>query len=440
MSELEFRMSANEETIVPARTGENFEQPLGIAERWNADQRFLDYYALNEQPFGVTPDLRFLYFGAKHQHALDVLNYTTELNRGFVTFIAKPGMGKTSILFHYLEGLRNRARTVFLCQTDGDSLQLMRYVLAEVGIDGKGMDLPEMRGVLSQVLLREMQAGRRFVLVIDEAQNLDEKVLEFIRLLSNFETPWMKLLHIVLAGQMQLADRLAKPSLAQLQQRVSYAIRLEPFTRDEVDLYINHRLWIAGYKGLPLFSIGARTVIIERSEGIPRVINNLCFRAMSYAWAMKRKTIDRDTMCEALADLDPANPVEQPPTGTKMPEKIPAPSAENLQPAVAALTQPPARRVLSKLVVGCLAFVTVCGLGAQPRVQEWIGSSFDAISVAVRSYLIPVRAPSLSQPGSSAGLKVSPARPEAKRESGEVNLIPPRQEEIEQSTIAPGRN
>ena len=86
---------------------------------------------------------------------------------------------------------------------------------------------------------------------------------------------------------------------------------IEPFTREEVDLYIDHRLWVAGYKGSPLFSIGARTLIAERSEGIPRIINNMCFCAMSYAWAMKRKTIDRDTMSEVLADLDPGSPIEK---------------------------------------------------------------------------------------------------------------------------------
>ena len=125
----------------------------------------------------------------------------------------------------------------------------MRYLLADLGLNAKGMDLPEMRAVLSQVLMSEMQAGSRFVLVIDEAQNLDEKVLESIRLLSNFETPWMKLMQIVLAGQPQLADRLAKPSMVQIRQRVSFAVRIEPFTRQEVDLYIDHRLRVAGYKG-----------------------------------------------------------------------------------------------------------------------------------------------------------------------------------------------
>ncbi len=189
MNDPEIRNTASKENVTPPEPGGNSARPMGVIERRSVDQMFLDYYGLNEQPFGVTPDLRFLFLGAKHRQALDVLNYGTELNRGFLTLIAKPGMGKTSLLFHYLEGLRDKARTVFLFQTDGGPYELMRYLLADLGFDGKGMDLPEMRGVLSQVLMGEMQAGRQFVLVIDEAQNLDEKALESIRLLSNFENP-----------------------------------------------------------------------------------------------------------------------------------------------------------------------------------------------------------------------------------------------------------
>jgi hypothetical protein len=130
-------------------------------------------------------------------------------------------------------------------------------------------------------------------------------VLESVRLLSNFETPWMKLIQIVLAGQPQLADRLAQPSMAQLRQRVSFSIRIEPFVREEVDAYVDHRLWVAGYKGPSLFSVGARKLIADRSEGIPRNISNICFCAMSLAWATKAKSIDREMMNDAIADLDP---------------------------------------------------------------------------------------------------------------------------------------
>jgi general secretion pathway protein A len=264
----------------------------------------LDYYKLAEQPFGVTPDSRFLYLGPKHLEALASLVYGTESNRGFLALIAKPGMGKTSLLYHYLTYLRDKARTAFVFRTDCDSREFIRHLLLDLGIDVAGMDLPAMHDALNRLLTEEMQAGRRFVLVIDEAQNLDEKVLESIRLLSNFETPWTKLMQIVLAGQPQLADRLASPSMAQLRQRISMVIRIEPFTPDEVNAYIDHRLWIAGCEKPAFLTVGARKLIADHSEGIPRNINNLCFNAMSLACALQRKTIDRDIIRDVIADLD----------------------------------------------------------------------------------------------------------------------------------------
>jgi type II secretory pathway predicted ATPase ExeA len=433
MNEPEIKNIASDEATLPTHPGENSERPIGVVETRGTDQLFLDYYGLNEQPFGVTPDLRFLYLGAKHRQALDVLNFGTELNRGFLTLIAKPGMGKTSLLFQYLEGLRDKARTVFLFQTDCDSTELMRYVLAELGLNGKGMDLPEMREVLSQVLLREMQAGRRFVLVIDEAQNLDEKVLEFIRLLSNFETPWMKLMHIVLAGQPQLADRLAKPSMDQLRQRISFAIRIEPFTRAEVDLYVDHRLWVAGYKGSPLFSVGARALLAEQSQGIPRVINNMCFCAMSYAWAMKRKTIDRDTMGEVLADLNPASHVEKETKIEKesLPTRLPVerkPSVlQKPQPIGLTLKAPSSRSWISMIVAAGLVAVALGFWGFQPSVEKWIGASYNSISTAVRNFLVPTSAPVSAAPAPSVSPDNSSTSPKPEELSGQKGVRVPQQ-------------
>jgi general secretion pathway protein A len=268
------------------------------------ERRFLDHYGLNVQPFGVTPDPRFLYLGSKHREALAALTYGTELNRGFLTLIAKPGMGKTSLLFQYLNGLRNKARTAFLFQTIGDARDLMCYLLADLGLDSVGKSLPEMHSMLNQFLMEQVHAGRRLVLVIDEAQNLDEKVLESVRQLSNFETPWMKLMQIVLAGQPQLSEQLARSSMAQLRQRISFSIRIEPLTGKEINAYIDHRLAVAGYKGLPLFSSGALALLAERSEGIPRNINNMCFCAMSLGWAANEKSIDREMMRDVLADSE----------------------------------------------------------------------------------------------------------------------------------------
>src|ERR1700722_6631723 len=237
----------------------------------------LDYYQLAEQPFGVTPDSRFLYLGPKHREALASLVYGTESNRGFLALIAKPGMGKTSLLYHYLSYLRDKARTAVVFRTDCDSREFIRHVLLDLGIDVKGMDLPTMHDSLNRWLTEEMRAGRRFVLVIDEAQNLDESVLESVRMLSNFETPWMKLMQIVIAGQPTLAEKLSRPSMTQLRQRISQVIRVAPLNREEINAYIDHRLWVAGCKNSALFTAGARSVIVEHSEGIPRKINNICF-------------------------------------------------------------------------------------------------------------------------------------------------------------------
>jgi general secretion pathway protein A len=265
---------------------------------------FLEYFGLIEQPFGVTPDPRFLHMGAKHREALASLVYGTDTNRGFLALIAEPGMGKTSLLYQYLEGLRNKSRAAFIFQTDCDSEDFIRHILVDLSLDPAGKDLPTMHGMLNEVLLAEMRAGRRFILVIDEAQNLDERVLESVRLLSNFETPWMKLMQIVIAGQPQLAERLTRPSMAQLRQRISSVIRIEPFTAEETGAYIDHRLWVAGYTGEPLFTVGARLLIAKHSAGIPRNINTLCFNAMSVAYGMGARQVDVKMVREAINDVE----------------------------------------------------------------------------------------------------------------------------------------
>lgn len=264
---------------------------------------FLDYFGLIEQPFGVTPDPRFLHLGRKHREALASLLYGTENNRGFLALIASPGMGKTSLLFQYLETLRGQARTAFLFQPARDSRDFLRYLLADLGVNWHGKDLPGMHEALNRILAEEMRAHRRLVLVVDEAQNLGEGVLEAIRVLSNFETPWMKLMQIVISGQPQLTEMLAKPSMLQLRQRVSSIIRLEPFDQEETNAYIDHRLWVSGYAGPPLFSVGARLLIGKHSSGIPRTINNLCFHSLGLASAMGKRQVNSAIIGEVLADL-----------------------------------------------------------------------------------------------------------------------------------------
>jgi type II secretory pathway predicted ATPase ExeA len=232
------------------------------------------------------------------------LFYGIESGCGFLALIAPPGMGKTTLLFHLLEKLRGSAQTVFLFQTQCGSREMFRHLLNDLGIDSTDQDLATMHESLNNVLLSNARKGRRVVLVIDESQNLRESVLETVRLLSDFETPQAKLLQIVLSGQPQLADKLAHPSLTQLRQRISVISRLQPFTRVETMVYIEYRLCRAGYSGPPLFSYAAADMIASGSKGIPRIINNLCFNALTLGFAKRQKQIDVDTVREVLADLD----------------------------------------------------------------------------------------------------------------------------------------
>lgn len=262
------------------------------------------FFGLSEQPFGVTPDPRYLYLAQGHREALASLFYGIESNRGFLALIAKPGMGKTTLLFHLLEKFRYSARTAFIFQTQCNSRDLLRFLLAELGIASQDEDLVRMHEQFNRYLLEESSAGHRVIVVIDEAQNLEPSVMETVRLLSNFETQRGKLLQIILAGQPELATTLSRSSLSQLRQRISSFNGLDPLAPQDVAHFIDHRLQVARYQGPPLFSDKAKIMIANLSEGIPRNINSLCFGALSLACALHRRTIDADVVREVFADLD----------------------------------------------------------------------------------------------------------------------------------------
>lgn len=265
----------------------------------------LRFYRLAEQPFGVTPDPRFLYFSPSHREALASMLYGVSTGRGFTALIAQPGMGKTTILYDFLGMLRDHAKTVFLFQSQSSRRALLRNLLADLGIDDDGTDMVRLHRILNDCLLNESRKGRRLVVVIDEAQNLSESVLELVRMLSNFETPREKLLHLVLAGQPQLAEKLSSPRLTQLRQRISIIARLKPLAPEETQAYIDHRLRIAGYNfSKPLFTQQAYQLIAGATHGIPRDINNVCFNSLSLGCAVQERTIDVDVIREVLNDLD----------------------------------------------------------------------------------------------------------------------------------------
>lgn len=263
----------------------------------------LEFFHLREQPFGVTPDPAYLYPSRTHCEALDCLTEGILEGRGFLALIAEPGLGKTTLLNQVLEGLRGTATAAYLFQTQCDSREFFQYLLSELGVDSTGMGLVAMHNKLNEMLFAELLAGKRFVLIVDEAQNLDDSVLETIRLLSNFETPNTKLLQIILAGQPQLGEKLGQKHLEQLLQRITVVKHLEALSPEETAGYIKHRLKVAGHSGEVLFEPEALALIAELSQGIPRIINKICFHALSEAYAEGRPTVSAYMVVKANRKL-----------------------------------------------------------------------------------------------------------------------------------------
>lgn len=265
---------------------------------------FLEYFRLREQPFGVTPDPRYFFPSPGHREALASLIYGIESNLGFGSLIAEPGMGKTTLLFHILEQYRHSARTAFIFNTQCNSFELLRSLLSELDDQPAPEETFQLHERFKQILAGEDQRRGRAILVIDEAQNLGDMVMETIRLLSNFESANCKLLHIVLAGQPELATKLKRPELSQLLQRIPILTSLPQLSRKEIALYVEHRLYVAGYRGNSLFTQQAMGRIAWLSRGVPREINRLCFNCLSLAYASAKPVVDLPVVEEVDADLD----------------------------------------------------------------------------------------------------------------------------------------
>ena len=264
----------------------------------------LSCFGLNDDPFGVTPEPRFLFQSNTHREALAGLKCGFYANRGFTTLIAPPGLGKTTLVQCFLGHIRDMARSAYLFNIDGQCQprELIASILRDLGVTPSGTAV-EMYDQLNAVLAEEARQGRLVVVVVDEAQNLSDTALESLRLLSNFETTSRKLMHIVLAGQPQLSERLQSPTLVQLRQRITTVCHLDPLSAEEASAYIGHRLTVGGYEGNSLFTHEAVNLIARASEGIPRTINTLCFNALLICRALNKKQVAGGMVEEAIRDL-----------------------------------------------------------------------------------------------------------------------------------------
>ena len=351
----------------------------------------LDFYKLEELPFSNAPDPRYLYASETHREALGSLLYGIKSGCGFVAMIAKPGMGKTTLLFQALDQLRDKATTVFLFQTMCTPHEFLRAILVDLGVRDTEGTLFELQVKFNDFLVEQARSGKPVILVIDEAQNLDDAVLEVVRMLSNFQISTGQFLQIVLSGQPQLAEKLATPGLVQLRQRIPIVARLKPFTEQETALYIEHRLQTAGYRqNGSLFTREAVALIAKCSEGIPRNINNLCFNALSLGCALKRKVIDSDIVHEVIVDLD-IKPLQE------IPAAPPEPKGQNNVPA-AIIAQGASSRPalpLKSIAAGCAVLIA---LVAFFRIVNQTATA--PVTVRANSAAQPV-APSTTAPGKS---------------------------------------
>jgi general secretion pathway protein A len=247
---------------------------------------YLTFFGITEKPFAITPDPRYLYLGRRHADALAHLVYGINDAGGFIQLTGEVGTGKTTTIRSLLARAPKNAEIALIINPRLSALEFLQTICEELGIgipDGAMGNAKELVDLLNRYLLRAHAAGRRVVLIVDEAQNLDVDVLEQVRLLTNLETESQKLLQIILIGQPELRELLGRNELRQLAQRITARYHLQPLSREETAAYVRHRLRIAGATS-EIFSRSALREVHRVSGGVPRVINIVCDRALLGAY------------------------------------------------------------------------------------------------------------------------------------------------------------
>ena len=266
---------------------------------------YLTFFGINEKPFAITPDPRYLYLSERHAEALAHLLYGINEAGGFVQLTGEVGTGKTTIVRSLLAQTPKNAEIALILNPKMTAPEFLLTICEELGIgvpDSALESLKDLVDILSHYLLRAHAAGQRVVLVVDEAQNLSPEVLEQVRLLTNLETNTQKLLQIILIGQPELRELLARNELRQLAQRVTGRYHLNPLSREETIAYVRHRLRVAGAT-TDIFSPGALAEVYRLSEGVPRVINVICDRALLGAYSMDRHRVTGTLVRHAATEV-----------------------------------------------------------------------------------------------------------------------------------------
>ena len=266
---------------------------------------YTTYFGLKENPFNLTPDPRYLYLSHHHKEAFDHLLYGINQRKGFIVITGGIGTGKTTLLRALLAQLNASTKSALMFNPSVTDEELLMTINQEFGIapEDQGKTKKEHLDSLNHFLLTTFSQGSNAVLLIDEAQNLSHTVLEQIRILSNLETDKEKLLQIVLVGQPELKELLAAPALRQLKERITVWYDLMPLARNDVRIYIEHRLIVAGAQGNLRFSQGSFDAIYAYSKGNPRRINAVCDRALLIAYSKDEFKVTKKTALQAIRDI-----------------------------------------------------------------------------------------------------------------------------------------
>ncbi|HET6350071.1 MAG TPA: AAA family ATPase [Candidatus Krumholzibacteria bacterium] len=262
------------------------------------------FFGLHENPFGTTPDPRYLYKSRAHREALAYLAHGIFLKKGFLALTGEVGVGKTTVVRAFVQTFTPCLEVSFVLNTRVDFREMMFMLLTDFGVEIKSESKVSMLSQLNEFLIHRYAENQNPVLVIDEAQNLSPDVLEELRMLSNLETNQQKLIQIVLVGQPELGEILQRDDLRQLRQRIPGVCRMQLLSRDEVYRYIRYRLAVAGLNnGQLALSERAIDEIFDYTMGTPRLVNMLCDRALLHAYLHKSRAIDAEVMIASAQEL-----------------------------------------------------------------------------------------------------------------------------------------
>jgi general secretion pathway protein A len=265
---------------------------------------YCEYFGFAKRPFELTPDPAFLFLGEAHREGLATLIYGVQSGKGFVLITGEVGTGKTTLLHALLGQLDSSTACAFLFKPRLEPLDFFHVLFEELGIEKPCATKAEYLLALNKFLIERLEKNEPTLLIIDEAQNLSPEMLEEIRLLSNLETPTSKLIQIMLVGQPELKELLARPELRQLRQRISLRHHLRPFDEKEIQDYVDERLTRAGYTGKGLLKRGAMKELYAVTGGIPRLINSVCDGALLLAYARDKTMLDAGLIREVAGEME----------------------------------------------------------------------------------------------------------------------------------------